>query len=238
MLERPPLTIGLIGGMSAESTALYYTLMHEAWRARTGGIDYPTIVVYSVPFGDCVRWTEQGDWAEAATQLAEAARRLAAAGADFALMATNTMHKVFDEVAAASPIPLLDVVACVAEDARDQGIETVGLLGTATTMGQAFYRDRLARYGVKALVPDTPAQARLSEIIYTELTAGLITEPSQAAYVKAAEDLAARGAGGIILGCTEIPLILTPKVTGLPLLDTARLHALAALDVAMHEKGV
>lgn len=226
-------TIGIIGGMSHESTVTYYEHIHAVYRQRFKDFDYPPIVIYSMPFSDCVRWTENGSWEEAAEALADAANRLHRAGADFALMATNTMHIVFDQVERGSLIPLLNIIDVTAGAIKDRGYERAGLLGTTTTMETGFYRDRLERNGIQAIVPEKRDMLEINRIIYEELTAGKILTESRSVLTRIIEDLGKKGAQGVVLGCTEIPLLVRQRDTSVPLFDTTRLHAEAALDLSL-----
>lgn len=226
-------TIGIIGGMSHESTVTYYEHIHRTYHARFGTIDYPPVIIYSVPFSECVRWTRTSQWDEAAEALADAAQRLHAAGAEVAVIATNTMHIVFDAVQARSPIPLLNLIDVTAEAIKERGLTTIGLLGTATTMEHPFYRERLAKHGLTTLVPEVDERILMERVIYDELTAGDIRAESRKAFLKIIDNLRTRGAEGVILGCTEIPLLVQPEDCDLPLFNTTRLHAEAVLNWAL-----
>ncbi|MCD6290855.1 MAG: aspartate/glutamate racemase family protein [Anaerolineae bacterium] len=226
-------TIGILGGMSPESTAVYYEYITRTYVQRFGRYDYPEIIIYSVSFQPYIDWPEQGRWDLVAQGLAAAARKLEAAGADFALIATNTMHKVFDEVQAAVSIPMLNLIDVVAEAIQARGMRTVGLLGTAFTMEDPFYRDRLAQKGIAVLTPDKADREYVHAVIYHELTAGTLRDESRARYVEIIHKLADRGAEGVILGCTEIPLLVSEADAEIPLFDTTTIHAAAALDYAI-----
>ncbi|MFJ7203654.1 aspartate/glutamate racemase family protein [Streptomyces sp. NPDC098789] len=226
-------TIGLIGGMSWESTAEYYRILNERTRERLGGLHSARCVLHSVDFAEIERFQAEGRWAEAGEALAAAARSLAAAGADLLLICTNTMHKVADVVAAATPVPLLHIADATADAVRAAGLSRVGLLGTAFTMEQDFYRGRLAASGLDVLVPDPRGRALVHRVIYEELCLGVVREASRAAYRRVVGELVARGAEGVILGCTEIELLLGPADSPVPLFPTARLHAEAAVDAAL-----
>ncbi|MFD7033227.1 aspartate/glutamate racemase family protein [Streptomyces sp. NPDC059917] len=226
-------TIGLIGGMSWESTAEYYRILNERTRERLGGLHSARCVLHSVDFAEIERFQAEGRWEEAGEVLAGAARSLAAAGADLLLICTNTMHKVADTVAAATPVPLLHIADATADAVRAAGLSRVGLLGTAFTMEQDFYRGRLAASGLDVLVPGAQARALVHRVIYEELCLGVVSEASRAAYRRVVDDLVARGAEGVILGCTEIELLLGPADSPVPLFPTARLHAEAAVEAAL-----
>jgi aspartate racemase len=226
-------TIGIIGGMSHESTVTYYEHIHRTYYERFGSTDYPIIIIYSVPFSECVRWTKNNLWDEAAQALLQAVKALHAAGADFTLIATNTMHIVFDRVAEASRIPLLSIIDVTAKAIKKKGYNKVGLMGTARTMEHAFYRERLEKHGVAALVPDSDDRALIDRMIYEELTAGKILPESRDAFLRIIQRLKESGSQGIILGCTEIPFLVRPEDADLPLFDTTRIHAEAALEFAL-----
>ena len=226
-------TIGIIGGMSPESTIEYYRIITHQYTERFGNYGYPQVLIYSVSFQDYVDWPNAGRWDLVATGLSDAARHLETAGADFILIATNTMHIVLDEVRASVSIPVLSLLDVVGEAIRAQGLTTVGLLGTRFTMEQSFYPDALAAQGISMVVPDANDRALVNRVIYEELTAGVIRDDSRATYVRIIEKLAARGAQGVILGCTEIPLLVRPTDSALPLFDTTQIHAEAALNLAL-----
>ncbi|MFE7510554.1 aspartate/glutamate racemase family protein [Streptomyces sp. NPDC057540] len=228
-------TIGLIGGMSWESTAEYYRLLNEFTRDRLGGLHSARCVLYSVNFAEIEQLQVQGRWAEAGEILAAAARSLEAAGADMVLICTNTMHKVADQVEAAVSIPLLHLADATAEAVRASGLHRVGLLGTAFTMEQDFYRGRLEAGGLTVRVPDADGRAEVHRVIYEELCLGIVREESRAAYQKVIKDLVANGAEGVILGCTEIELLIGPEDSPVPVFPTARLHAEAAVEAALSE---
>ena len=227
------LTIGLIGGMSWQSTSEYYRFANEMVRERLGGHHSARCLLYSVDFADIELLQQEGRWDDAGAMLASAAKSLETAGADLLLICANTMHKVFDVVADAVSVPVLHVADVAAGAAKAAGFATIGLLGTAYTMDQAFYRDRLAGHGLTVLVPDDDDRALVHRIIYSELTLGVISEVSRAAFVEIIGRLVARGAEGVILGCTEIELLLRPSDTAVTLLPTTRLHIGAAVDLAL-----
>jgi aspartate racemase len=227
-------TIGLIGGMSWESTVPYYRQINEAVKARLGGLHSARIVLYSVDFHEIEALQRSGDWAAAGRLLGEAARALKAAGADFLVLCTNTMHKVAADIEAASDLPLFHIADPTAAEIRRAGLSTVGLLGTRFTMEQVFYRDRLVeRHGLRVLVPGDEDREVVHRIIYEELCLGVIEPASRAAYRRIIEDLVARGAQAVILGCTEISLLVGPDDAEVPLFDTTALHARAAAEEAL-----
>ncbi|MEV6006216.1 aspartate/glutamate racemase family protein [Streptomyces sp. NPDC051976] len=226
-------TIGLIGGMSWESTAEYYRLLNELTRDRLGGLHSAKCVLYSVDFAEIEQLQVRGNWAAAGDILAGAARSLERAGADMVLICTNTMHKVADQVEAAVSVPLLHLADATAHAVRAAGVRHVGLLGTAFTMEQDFYRGRLEARGLDVRVPDGEGRALVHRVIYEELCLGRVREESRAAYRRIIRELVAGGAEGVILGCTEIELLIGPADSPVPLFPTARLHAEAAVDAAL-----
>lgn len=227
-------TIGLLGGMSWESTLPYYRHINEAVRERLGGLHSARLVLYSLDFHEIEALQRQGDWAAAGTLLADAARRLESAGADFLLLCTNTMHKVADAIEAASDLPLLHIADPTAAAIQAAGLQRVGLLGTRFTMEQPFYRQRLEdRHGIQVLVPDEPDRAEVHRVIYEELCRGVVSEASRQAYRQVISRLVARGAQAVILGCTEIGLLVRADDAEVPLFDTCVLHAQAAAERAL-----
>ena len=225
--------IGLIGGMSWESTALYYRLLNQGVAARLGGLHSADLVLASVDFAPIARLQADGRWDEAGGVLAERARQLEAAGAELLVLCTNTMHQVAPAIEAAVTVPLLHIIDVTAAAARKAGLRRLGLLATGFTMGQPFYRDRLATHDLDAIVPDAAGRELVHRIIYDELCRGVITEDSRRRVRAVVEDLVARGADGIILGCTEIELLVGPADSPVPVLPTTALHAAAALDAAL-----
>jgi len=229
--------IGILGGMSPESTVAYYEYITRTYTRQFGDYGYPEVVIYSVSFQPYVDWPNENRWDLVARGLGEAAQKLEQAGADFIVIATNTMHIVFDEVQASVHIPMLSLLDAVGDAILARGIKTVGLLGTKFTMEKTFYQDALASKGIAVLVPDARDRDYVNGVIYDELVAGQIRDESRAGFVATIDKLAARGAQGIILGCTEIPLLVTQKDVGIPLFDTTTIHAQAALDYALQEKS-
>ena len=227
-------TIGLIGGMSWESTLPYYRLLNEATRERLGGLHSAKLVLVSVDFHEIEHLQRAGDWVAAGAHLADAARALQAAGADFMLLCTNTMHKVAPAIETAVGIPLLHIADATAEAIRADGVQRVGLLGTRFTMEQAFYRERLEqRHGIEVLVPDESDREIVHRVIYDELCAGKVLEASREQYRRIIAALVAAGAQAVILGCTEIGLLVGAADADVPLYDTAHLHVLAAVERAL-----
>ncbi len=229
-------TIGLIGGMSWESTIPYYRQINETVRERLGGLHSAKIVLYSVDFHEVEQLQHSGDWEAAAALLAGAARSLESAGADFLVLCTNTMHKVAPAIEAAVRIPLLHIADPTAEEIKRAGLATVGLLGTRFTMEQEFYKNRLCeRHGLRVLVPNPQDRQTTHRIIYEELCRGRIVAESRAEYRRVMSDLVRQGAQGIILGCTEISLLVGPSDSPVPLFDTTRIHARRAAERAFSE---
>jgi len=227
-------TIGLLGGMSWESSSEYYRLLNETVRARLGGLHSAECVMYSVDFAAIEALQRRGDWSEAGRRLAELATRLRAAGAECLVLCTNTMHRLADDVQAAIDIPLLHIADATAERVKACGLDTVGLLATRYTMQQAFYRGRLAeRHGLNVIVPPEPDLTLVHDVIYDELCRGRVRETSREEYRRVIADLEAAGAQGVIYGCTEIGLLVGPDDASVPVFDTTRIHVEAAVDWAL-----
>ncbi|MBO8194104.1 aspartate/glutamate racemase family protein [Streptomyces oryzae] len=225
-------TIGLIGGMSWESSAEYYRMLNEITRERLGGLHSARLVLYSVDFAEIEVLQAEGRWEEAGGILADAARALEAAGAELLVLCTNTMHKVAGYIEEAGSVPLLHLADATAQAVRAAGLRRVGLLGTAFTMEQDFYRDRLAAGGLSVLVPDAADRELVHRVIYDELCLGTVRDDSRAAYRRIIGKLVADGAEGIVLGCTEIELLIGAEDSPVPVFPTARLHAEAAFAAA------
>jgi aspartate racemase len=226
--------IGLIGGMSWESSAEYYRIINREVRNRLGGVHSARILMWSVDFGEIEHLQHQGNWDELTRRMIDAAIRLERGGADFVLLCTNTMHRMADELAAAIHIPLLHIADPTAEKIRAAGFRKVGLLGTAFTMEQEFYKGRLEKlFALEVLVPEADDRRVVHDIIYRELVAGEVRPESRMAYRGIIARLVARGAQAIILGCTEIMLLVSEADSTVPLFDTTTLHALAAVDRAL-----
>ena len=228
-----PRVIGMLGGMSWESSAQYYRLANELVRERLGGLHSARIVLASVDFADVEALQVAGRWDEAGQLLAEVAKGLEAAGADLLLICTNTMHKVADQVQAAVEIPLLHLGDATAQAVTRAGLATVGLLGTAFTMEQDFYRDRLTSHGLQVLIPPPDDRAEVHRVIYDELCLGVVREESRQAYSDAIVRLVQAGAEGVILGCTEIELLISATDSPVPVFPTTRLHVEAAVDASL-----
>lgn len=226
--------IGLIGGMSWESSAQYYRLINEAVRDRLGGVASARTLMWSFDFAEIERLQHAGRWPELSRRLADAARALEAGGADFLVLCTNTMHREAEAIEAAVRIPLLHIADPTGEAIKAAGLSTVGLLGTAFTMEHAFYRGRLeSRHGLTVLTPDADDRAAVHRIIYEELVAGRVLDASREAYRAVIARLVERGAQAIILGCTEIMLLIGQEDSPVPVFDTTTLHAMAAVERAM-----
>jgi len=227
-------TIGLLGGMSWESTQSYYRLINEGVRDRLGGLHSAECVLYSVDFEPIEQLQAAGDWEAAGEVLARAARGVEAAGAEFLVLCTNTMHKVAPEIEDAIGIPLLHIADATASAVKSAGVTTVGLLGTRFTMTEDFYCGRLTeRHGLDVLVPSEPERATVDKVIFEELCVGKILEDSRARYADVIRNLITQGAQAVILGCTEISLLVGPKDAPVPLFDTTDIHAKKAVDWAL-----
>jgi aspartate racemase len=227
-------TIGLIGGMSWESSAEYYRIINEEVVRRLGGLHSAQILLFSVDFAEIETLQHEGKWDEATVHMIEAAQRIERGGAECVLICTNTMHRMAEAVQEQIAIPLLHIADATGERIREQGLTTVGLLGTRFTMEQDFYRGRLqARYGLEVLIPETGERQVVHEVIYGELVRGEVRPTSREAYRRIIAHLVAQGAEGIILGCTEIMLLITQEDSAVPVFDTTALHAYAAVDFAL-----
>lgn len=233
MTTSGPRVIGMVGGMSWESSAEYYRLANELVRESLGGLHSARLVLGSVDFADIEAIQVDGRWDEAGALLAETAKGLEAAGADLLLLCTNTMHLVADQVQLAVKIPLLHIADVVALAVRRAGQDTVGLLGTAFTMEQSFYKDRLASHGLTVLVPPAEDRAEVHRIIYKELCLGVVQEESRQAYREVIGRLVSAGAQGIVLGCTEIELLVGEADSTVPLFPSTRLHVEAAVNASL-----
>lgn len=228
------LTIGLLGGMSWESSAEYYRIINHEVRARLGPLRSAQSLMHSVDFGPIERAQHEGRWDLTTQILKDASRKLQSGGADCIVLCTNTMHKVIDDLQAAVTIPFLHIADPVGRAAACAGVKTVGLLGTSFTMEQDFMKDRLTKlHGLNVLVPSSVEREDVHRIIYEELCVGIVKDESRQIYQQVIDGLANRGAEAIILGCTEIALLIKPQHSRLPLLDTTELHALAAVDFAL-----
>ena len=227
-------TLGLLGGMSWESSAHYYRILNEEVRRRLGGSHSAACLLLSVDFAEIAALQHAGDWATLGQRLQRHAQQLAAGGAEAVVLCTNTMHCLATEIEAATSLPLLHIADPTGAAIRARGLKTIGLLGTAFTMEQAFYRERLAqRFDLQVLVPEPAQRQIVHRVIYEELVRGEIRPASREAYRAVIAELVARGAEGIVLGCTEIMLLVDQSDSAVPLFDTTHLHALAAVDWAL-----
>lgn len=225
-------TIGLIGGMSWESTALYYRTINEGVKARLGGLHSARLILYSVDFAEIEQFQSVGDWDAAGAVLATAAAALKRAGADVLILCSNTMHKVSASLEPCG-LPFLHIADPTAEAVLRAGHTRVGLLGTRFTMEQGFYRDRLSAKGLEVITPGEADRETVNRVIYEELCLGRILDPSRRAYLEVIDRLSAGGAEAVILGCTEITLLIGPGDTSAPVFDTTAIHADAAVDLAL-----
>ncbi|MEM1401452.1 MAG: aspartate/glutamate racemase family protein [Pseudomonadota bacterium] len=227
-------TLGLIGGMSWESTALYYRMLNQRAKERLGGLHSAKLLLWSFDFAEIEAAQSAGDWDRATAMMAEASQRLAKGGAEAIVICTNTMHRMADEVEAASGLPVIHIADAAGKALRDGGIERPLLLATRFTMEQAFYRGRLAdRFGISSVVPDEAGRAEVHRVIYEELCQGVISPRSKAGYLDIIARTSAQGCDGVILGCTEVGLLIGQDDLDLPVFDTTELHAKAAMDFAL-----
>ncbi|WP_167337939.1 aspartate/glutamate racemase family protein [Yersinia pekkanenii] len=228
--------LGLIGGMSWESTIPYYRMINQQVKEQLGGLHSAKIILYSVDFHEIEQLQATGDWQTAAQILSNAAVSLKRAGADVIVICTNTMHKVADDIEAASGLPLLHIADATAAQIKQQGISKIGLLGTRYTMEQDFYRGRLTeKHDIEVIAPDSTDREIINRIIYKELCLGIISEPSRQEYRRVISKLEDQGVQGIIFGCTEITLLVNAQDAGVPVFDTTAIHARAAAEYALHQ---
>ncbi|MEG3346020.1 aspartate/glutamate racemase family protein [Pseudoalteromonas sp. B5MOD-1] len=228
-------TIGLIGGMSWESTQSYYQLLNQGIKNKLGGLHSAKIVLVSLDFAEIAMLQQQQDWPQMAEILIKAAKQVEAAGADYLLICTNTMHKLAEQVQAAVAIPLLHIADAVGENLIQHNFKKVALLGTQFTMEQDFYKQRLAdKFAIDVLIPDTQRRETVHRVIYDELCKGIISPESKAEYLTIIDDLTQQGAEAIILGCTEIALLVQQSDTSIPLLDSTALHCAMALENSLN----
>ena len=226
-------TIGLIGGMSWESTASYYQLINEAIKEELGGLHSAKILLYSVDFAEIEHYQSSGDWGKSAQVLSEITQKLEQAGADFIVICTNTMHKVAPQIQEKISIPILHIAQATAEALLEKGIQKVGLLGTKYTMTQDFYKEKLLEAGLEVVIPDQAGVEEVNRIIYDELCLGQIKGSSKQLYLTVIDDLRKAGAEAVILGCTEIGLLVKQEDTDMPLFDTTAIHAQKAAKFAI-----
>ncbi|SDN05438.1 aspartate racemase [Fictibacillus solisalsi] len=225
--------IGLIGGMSWESSAEYYRMVNEEIKRRLGGLHSAKCILYSVDFQEIERYQSEGAWQKAGEVLSKAAHSLEKGGADFIVICTNTMHKVLDAIQASVKIPLLHIADATAARIIENGFHSVGLLGTRYTMEQDFYKSRLESKGIKVIVPKETEREMVNKVIYEELCLGKIRQESRDEYKKVIQGLIESGAEGVILGCTEIGLLIKPEDSSVPLFDTTNIHALEAVNMSL-----
>ncbi|PFN14945.1 aspartate/glutamate racemase family protein [Bacillus cereus] len=225
--------IGLIGGMSWESSVEYYRIINEEVKRRLGGLHSARCLLYSVDFEEIERYQSEGDWKQAGETLGDAAYSLEKGGADFIVICTNTMHKVIDDIQGKISIPILHIADATANKINEQGISSIGLLGTKYTMEQDFYKARLESNGIKVIIPNDHEREGVNKIIYEELCLGKIQQASRNYYKKVIQGLIEAGAEGIILGCTEIGLLINQKDSDVPLFDTTNIHALEAVNMSL-----
>ncbi|WP_349674846.1 aspartate/glutamate racemase family protein [Lacrimispora sp.] len=228
-------TIGIIGGMSWESTVTYYQIMNETVKQELGGFHSAKILLYSVDFSEIERCQAEGDWEKSGDILSGAAESLEKAGADFLVIATNTMHKVVPQIQKRIHIPIVHIAEVTAEELKQNHITTVALLGTKYTMTQEFYKEKLENAGIRVLIPEAKEIEVVNSIIFDELCLGSILETSKERYLQIIEGLKKRGAQGVILGCTEIGFLIKQEDTDLPVFDTTIIHAVKAAKLSLEE---
>ena len=227
-------TIGMIGGMSWESSIEYYRIVNQAVRNKLGGLHSAKSIMYSVEFAEIEELQHQNQWDKLAEIMVEAGRSLERGGADFVIICTNTMHKLYDEVQQSIKIPMLNIADATAEKIKTEGIDRIALLGTRFTMEEDFYKGRLVeKYGLEVMIPSPEQMETVHRVIYDELCAGIIEPDSKKRYAAIIQDMVAQGAGGVILGCTEIGLLVKPEDSPVTLFDTTEIHARAAVDYAL-----
>jgi aspartate racemase len=226
-------TIGLIGGMSWESTVTYYQLINETVKKELGGLHSGKILMYSVDFAEIEEYQAKGQWDKSAQVLADVAVRLEQAGADFIVICTNTMHKVAPQIQEKIRIPILHIAEATAEALKEAGITKVGLLGTKYTMTQDFYKEKLIAAGIEVVIPDSIGVETVNDVIYNELCLGIIKDASREKFLEIIDRLGQNGAQGVILGCTEIGLLVKQEATAMPVFDTTQIHAAKAALLAI-----
>lgn len=228
-------TIGLIGGMSWESTVTYYKIVNETVKKELGGLHSAKVLLYSVDFSEIEKCQADGDWDKSAAILSAAAKNLENAGADFIVICTNTMHKVVPQIQSSIAIPVIHIAEATADELKYHNITKVALLGTKYTMTQDFYKDKLMNAGITVLIPDEEEIELVNDVIYNELCLGIISEASKDKYLSIIQGLTKQGAQGVILGCTEIGLLIQQKDVELPVFDTARIHAVRVAMLSIEE---
>ena len=228
-------TIGLIGGMSWESSAEYYRIINEEVNRRLGGVHSAKVILYSFDFAEIEELQHRGEWEKLTQVMIDAARRLENAGAEVLLICTNTMHKMFDQVQENVEVSMIHIADATAEEIKNKGLKKVGLLGTKFTMEGDFYRKRFERHGIETVIPTEDEREVIHRIIYDELVVGIIRDESRKKYLEIIENLKQLGAEGMVLGCTEIPLLIKQEHVDIPVFDTTRIHALKAVDFALQK---
>lgn len=228
-------TIGLLGGMSWESTVTYYQIVNEVVKQQLGGLHSAKVLLYSVDFFEIEKCQAEGDWEKSAELLSAAAESLERAGADFIVICTNTMHKVAPQIQSRLGIPIQHIAEATAQELKRNNISKVALLGTKYTMTQDFYKEKLEQAGISVLIPNGPDIETVNHVIYDELCLGVTKEASKQEYLRIIDGLAGKGAQGVVLGCTEIGLLIGQQDTSLPVFDTTRIHATRAAMLAMEE---
>ncbi|ADL05198.1 aspartate/glutamate racemase family protein [Lacrimispora saccharolytica] len=226
-------TIGLLGGMSWESTVTYYKIVNETVKKQLGGLHSAKVLLYSVDFSEIEKCQAEGDWEKSAVILSTAAKNLEKAGADFIVICTNTMHKVASRIQENISIPIIHIAEATADELKRHNITKVALLGTKYTMTQDFYKEKLINAGITVLIPDEQEIETINDVIYHELCLGIISEVSKETYLSIVRGLAERGAQGVILGCTEIGLLIQQKDVDLPVFDTAQIHGEKAARLSL-----
>lgn len=227
--------IGIIGGMSWESTVTYYQVINETVKNKLGGFHSAKILLYSVDFDEIEKYQSRGEWDKSGEVLADVAARLEQAGADYIVIATNTMHKVIPQMKERISIPIIHIAEATADKLKEQGISTVGLLGTKYTMKQDFYKEKLVEAGLKVVIPNDADVEIVNDVIYNELCLGNINDDSKKKYISIIEKMASEGAQGVILGCTEIGLLIQQEDVDIPVFDTTLIHAEKAALLAVSE---
>lgn len=225
--------IGIVGGLSPESTIYYYKYLTHRYTEEFGDYGYPNIIIYSVTFQDYVDWAKADDWKAIEDSLADTLLALEKAGADFAIIATNTMHYLYDSLVKRTNIPILNLLEAVSEYTERLGVKKLGLLGTKFTMSHDFYPKTLSKVGIETIVPDSEDQKVVNDIIFHELTRGIIKKESINKYLEIINGMVEKGAEGVILGCTEIPLLIKQEDLKIHVLDSSKIHAEAALKYAL-----
>jgi aspartate racemase len=233
---KTPLTIGIVGGMSPESTVTYYRHIVDRHESEFNDHGYPRIVIASVSFQKFIDWQHEQNWSRIGRELEVEFQKVAAAGADFIILATNTMHKVLPAIR--SPVPVLSIIDAVSRFARMKGVRSIGLTGTKFTMSDGFYAEALERLGLKVLTPDTVLQETIHRIIYDELIFGKVNPKSVEEFVRIAQELSTRGADSILLGCTELELLTRTNSAGIEFIDSTRVHADAAWETSIGRQSI